>query len=133
MPINTKKDNGEMGRFILKIKDEIFNKDYYLEWSTVTDSPVSFGMELEEFKKYYISEYGEASRHGLEERLERTNRNGSSGYSPYDILEEFFESNRAGDKGESIGKEEILELYCRTGIAKHEASDKKIDCENPPF
>ena len=46
-----------MPRYILKINDG--SKDYYLLWSTVVDAPVTQGMSLREFKKYYQSEYGE--------------------------------------------------------------------------
>jgi hypothetical protein len=40
-----------MGRFICKFEDK--DDVYYLEWSTVVDAPVTFGMSLEEFKEYY--------------------------------------------------------------------------------
>lgn len=54
-----------MGRYILKIKD------HYLEWSTVVDAPVTFGMLLPEFKEYYRDEYGRDGYRELKHRLER--------------------------------------------------------------
>jgi hypothetical protein len=33
--------------------------DYYLEWGKSTDRPISYGMKLEEFQKYYLETYRE--------------------------------------------------------------------------
>lgn len=102
-----------MGTYILKINDEKTNIDYYLEWSTVVDGPISYGMSLEEFKKYYKEEYGNAGMKILEERMERVNKNGCSGRYPDDKLEDFFKFNRAGKNETRLNEEGILDKYCR--------------------
>ena len=43
-----------MGRFIIKLSGE--GRDFYLEWSTVVDVPITSGMSLKEFKKYLTHE-----------------------------------------------------------------------------
>ena len=103
-----------MARYIIKIHDEKFNKDYYLEWSTVTDAPASFGYSSEEFRKYYKEKYGPEAVLLLDERLKRVEKRGVSARAPLDDLEEFLENNRAGENGQQISQEEILEDYCRT-------------------
>lgn len=105
-----------MGRFIMKLHDEKFQKDYYLEWSTVVDAPVTWGMPLEEFKVYYKEEYGNHGCRDLEDRLKRVEEFGISAYYPYDNLESYFGYNRAGKNGKTIGKELILERFCRNHI-----------------
>lgn len=54
-----------MGRLIAKLGN------HYLEWSTVVDAPVTFGMTLEEFREHYREQYGAASMAELEQRLAR--------------------------------------------------------------
>lgn len=60
-----------MPSFIIKVKDEKFNKDYYMEWSTIVDAPVTYGMSLDEFKEYYKEQYGIKGMEGLEDRMTR--------------------------------------------------------------
>lgn len=105
-----------MGRFIIKITDEKFNKDYYMEWSTVVDAPVTYGLDLEEFKEYYKEEYGKSGMNDLNERLERVEKTGSSGIAPFGKLEDLLELNRAGENEETLDKEGILNQYCRERI-----------------
>lgn len=45
-----------MPRYICKLQDG--DTAYYMEWSTVVDAPVTFGMTLEEFMEHYREEYG---------------------------------------------------------------------------
>lgn len=105
-----------MGRYILKITDEVNQQDYYLEWSTIVDAPVTYGMPLDEFAKYYKMEYGDKGMSGFAERMQRVEEKGCSGYYPDDKLEEFFECNRAGDHETQLDKEGILDKYCRNRI-----------------
>ena len=105
-----------MGKFIPKITDDqTKKKDYYMEWSTVVDAPTTYGLELEEFNKYYKSQYGESGMRDLPERMERVEKTGSSGRPPYDDLDGFFNFNRAGEN-ESIDKEGILDRCCRERV-----------------
>jgi hypothetical protein len=102
-----------MPRFIIKLHDEKFNKDYYLEWSTVCDAPITYGCSLEEFEEYYRAEYGRVGYSDLEERLKRVEEKGISAHPPYDDLQSLFEYNRAGDGETHLDKEGLLEKYCR--------------------
>jgi hypothetical protein len=94
-----------MGRFIIKIKD------MYLEYSSITDSPVTFGMVLDEFKKYYKTVYGATEMHELEIRLKRVDEQGTSGYYKT-TLEDFLAGNRAGPNESTLTTEEIYKAYC---------------------
>lgn len=101
-----------MPRYIMKLKDDKSGNDYYLEWSTVVDAPVTPGMLLEEFKEYYKEEYGNNGMEILKARLERVEEKGISAHPPFDVLEEYFESNRAGEKESTLNKKQIIEKYC---------------------
>lgn len=107
-----------MGRFIMKLHDDKENKDYYLEWSTVVDAPVTYGMSLEEFKQHYIEAYGSQEMKNLEERLARVEEKSISAHHPYDRLNSYFEFNRAGKKGGTLSKEGLLKNYCRSHNAQ---------------
>lgn len=102
-----------MANFVMKLADEKENKDYYLMWSTIVDAPVTYGMELDEFKTFYRDKYGESEYRELEERLKRVEKNGISGHPPYDNFQDFFNYNRAGDNETLLDKEGVLEKYCR--------------------
>lgn len=102
-----------MGRYIIRITDDTDKKDYFLEWSTIVDAPVTYGMSLEEFEQYYRHEYGESGMRELPGRLERVKENGTSAYPPFNKLDDTlreYDLNR-----EKVGdqKEYILENFCR--------------------
>jgi len=103
-----------MGRFIIKLSGE--GRDFYLEWSTVVDVPITSGMSLKEFKKYYRKEYGSEGMRELPERLRRVESTGCS--APHTTLDNFLSCNRAGDNEEEISKEEIFKKYCLERQAK---------------
>lgn len=94
-----------MGRFIVKLED------YYLEWSTIVDAPVTFGMSLEQFKEYYQGEYGRSSMVDLERRLERAEKFGTSSLND-SRTDELIAGNRAGPNETSLTVEEIVKAYC---------------------
>jgi hypothetical protein len=100
-----------MGRFICKFDDG--PTAYYLEWSTVVDAPVTFGMSLDEFKAYYRDEYGrQGMDFGFEERMKRVEEKGTS--SQLDsCVDDVISGNRAGKDETCLSKEQIIEWYCR--------------------
>lgn len=100
-----------MPRYIVKFQDKQNNKDYYLEWSTIVDAPVTYGMSLTEFKEYYKIKYGLEGLKDLPERLQRVETNGTSAHN-YD-LDELIADNRAGKDETELSMEEIVEDYCR--------------------
>lgn len=95
-----------MARFIVKIDGK------YLEWSTVVDAPVTYGMTREEFEAYYRFNYGESWMEHLPERMARVEANGTSSFNCTSI-EDVIAGNRAGDGEQELTLEQIAEKYCR--------------------
>lgn len=93
-----------MGRGIVKIKD------HYLEWSTIVDAPVTFGMSLAELEEHIRYEYGRSGLRDLPERLARVEQYGTSfiGTSVEDVLR----GNRAGPDEQALTADEIYQAYC---------------------
>lgn len=91
-----------MPRFIIKITDKSTLKDYYLDYSTIVDAPVTYGMDLITFKEYYLQEYGEEEYKRLDERLQRVEKNGISGHYPFNDLSEVLVQS----------EKKILKKYC---------------------
>ena len=101
-----------MGRFIVKLMDGA--KPYYLEWSTVIDAPVTYGMSLREFREYYRARYGSSGMEALEKRMERVHEKGTSAMiyeSAEDVVGGY---NRAGDGETCLTVEQVIAHYCRT-------------------
>lgn len=82
-----------MARFIARLDD------MYFEWSTIVDAPVTYGMTREEFKEYYLEEYGRSSLLEFEQRMLRVDAKGTSSHI-HASAEETVYVNRAG-KGET--------------------------------
>jgi len=98
-----------MPRFICKVSED--DQVWYLEWSTVVDAPVTYGMPLEEFKEYYRDEYGRSSLDELEKRLERVEIKGTSSMMD-GSAEELMDWNRAGKDGSSLSRQQLIDVYC---------------------
>lgn len=94
-----------MPRYIVKINNQ------YLEWSTVVDAPVTFGMSLDEFKEYYRDEYGESGMNGLGKRLKRVEEKGVSSHLD-NSLDSLLSFNRAGPKETHLPLRLIEEAFC---------------------
>ena len=100
-----------MGRSIVKIRDR--DQDWYLEWSSVVDAPVTYGMTLDELKAHTKEQYGQQGLDVLPERLARVEATGTSSMMGDRSVEEFIRGNRAG-KGETcLTLAQIGEMYCR--------------------
>jgi hypothetical protein len=93
-----------MPNYIVKIKDK------YFKWSTIVDAPITYGEDLETFKKYYIEKEIERIKQDLEERLSRVEKQGTSCLYALTI-EALVESNRAGDNESKLSIDEIYEKY----------------------
>lgn len=92
-----------MPRFIVRIKG------YYLDWSTIVDAPVTFGMPLNEFREYHRAEY--SSQHSaFDERLARVAATGASAKNS--TLEDLLVCNRAGPGEDELTLDEIYTAYC---------------------
>lgn len=101
-----------MPRYIVKLTNPKDGRDYYLEWSTITDSPVTYGMSREEFEQHYREEYGiSAMRTEWPERMARVDEKGTSSLL-YISVEDLVSHNRAGPDETPLSVEGILGRYC---------------------
>jgi hypothetical protein len=99
-----------MGRYIIKLKRG--DRAWYLEWSSIVDAPVTYGMSLEEFKSYYEHEHGRLEAgHNLESRLQRVEAKGTSSFM-HDNAEDVMCANRTGDHEARLTVDEIIDKYC---------------------
>lgn len=105
-----------MPRYIIKLDTP--HGPRYMEWSTVVDAPVTYGVPLERFKAYYRERYGTEGMKELPERLERVERTGTS--DMIGTLDGLISCNRAGDKEEELTMEQIIERYCPAQIDEQE-------------
>lgn len=96
-----------MSEYILKFINE--ETDYYLVWSTVTDSPISYGTTKEEFIEYVQDNLGHGGMEMLLTAMEIADRRGISdeGMS----VDKLIEYNAAGKNEEFLTKEEIIEYW----------------------
>ena len=100
-----------MGTYIVKIPCD--GIDYYLEWSSIVDAPVTYGMTLDEFMSYYKSEYGNNGLRGLDKRMKRVNETGTSDTVSRRPLNEWIRGNRAGDNEAELTLDQIANEYIR--------------------
>lgn len=104
-----------MGRYIAK-----FN-GHYCEWSTVTDSPVTYLMPLDEFRSYYLGAYGTEGMRHLDERMARVEVKGCSsmvGDTPATLAQ----FNRAGPNETTL---DAAGLWREYGTEAREREHKK--------
>lgn len=86
--------------------------DYYLEYSTISDAPLTFGMKLDEFKEYYQCEYGRNGMDGLQRRLDRLEERAGTTSVLNTSMAETIRNNRAGPNEENLTIDEIYRAYC---------------------
>lgn len=103
-----------MGRAIIKLNDG--KRDWYLEWSTVVDAPVSYGMNRVEAMDYLTSRGGlfcpPSTREQAEASLQRADKTGTSWFNVPRNVEETIACNRAGPNETELTREEIIKTYC---------------------
>lgn len=89
-----------MPRFIVKLGD-----GFLLEWSTVVDAPLHFGLRVDAFRRYYQAEHGEPVD---EARIERALASGTSSRGG-DSAEGY---NRAGPGETELTPEQLVDVWC---------------------
>lgn len=94
-----------MPKFIVKLHD------YYMEYSTVVDSPTTFGMKRAEFEDYYRKQYGESVMRELPARMERVDAKGTSALTDKNIFDTMG-FNRAGPRERRLSIKQIYESHC---------------------
>lgn len=98
-----------MPRYIVKLHDDRDNTDYYCEWSTIVDAPVTPMLSREEFEKYYKAEYGENGFRDWRYRMSRVANYGTSAYRY--TAAELIEVNKAGDDEKTLTLYELIDQY----------------------
>lgn len=106
-----------MGKYIVKLPCD--GIDYYMEWSTVVDAPVTFGMTRKEFEEYYREEYGESGVRELPTRMDRADATGTSGRL-HKSAEDAIRWNRAGKDETRLTLDQIVDHYIRRRPADDE-------------
>ena len=105
-----------MGRYIVKL--DTSEGPRYLDYSTVVDAPVSYGLTREEFVEHYHEERRrrleqelEAEMADLPRRLDQADEVGSTSMF-YKSAQEALLCNRAGKNWTCMTIEQIVEHYC---------------------
>ena len=102
-----------MPRYIIRLHDDQDGQDYLLEWSTIVDAPITYGLSWEEFQEHYREEYGRRSfEMELPERMARVDATGTSSRL-HDSVDAVISFNHAGPNETCLSKEQIIERYCR--------------------
>ncbi len=116
-----------MPRYICKFEDG--DKNYYMEWSTVVDAPVTWGLSLEEFEDHYRQKYGDEGMRYLPNRMERVEAKGTSS-ELHDSLEDLIGGyNRAGKNETFLTLEQIVDSFCRNRDEDKIPEGKKLEFE----
>jgi hypothetical protein len=100
-----------MPTYICKVKAA--GRDYYFEFSTVVDAPVTLGMTRKEFEKHYREEYGNhAFESGeFQNRMKRVEAKGTSSRL-HVSAEEVLSANRAGKDETCLTIAQLIDAYC---------------------
>lgn len=99
-----------MPRFNMRIKDK------YFCWSTIVDAPITHGMTVEEYRKWYIFEYGNIAydEQKFNNMISALDKNASvygNGIVESETIEDAILCNRAGENEAWITADEIYERY----------------------
>lgn len=94
-----------MPKYIVKLSDK------YLEYSTICDAPVTFGMSRDEMRAYLIERYGTAEEAETDRRLDRCDAIGTSSMMDTSA-EDALSYNRAGPCEVTLTVDEIKTAYC---------------------
>jgi hypothetical protein len=89
-----------MPRFLLKLPHPIRP---YLEWSTISDAPITSGMSLDGLHEYVRHEYGREGLRGLDDRV-RT----ADARDPRELVA----FNRAGSGETCLTMEQVVAFWC---------------------
>lgn len=99
-----------MPRYIVKLSEG--EQSWYMEWSTVVDAPITYGMSLDQFKKFYQEQYGRRGMGELDERLERVEAKGTSSHG-HTSAEDTIDWNRAGENETCLSVQQIVDFWCK--------------------
>jgi len=116
-----------MPRYLIKMEKD--GEQRYLEWSTIVDAPVTYGMTYDELLEYYRDEYGAHSMDDLvgeRGRMSRVMEKGTSEHMAESVEQTIF-PNRAGDDESELTYDEIWEKYVAGRPADGDEDDEDED------
>lgn len=101
-----------MGRCVIQLDGK------FMEWTSVSDGPVSPLLTEVQFRRYWREEYGRSRWHELAEVLMAVKARGTSarGYT----VDEIIKSNRAGKNDTKLTKKQIINGYTPSSDAELE-------------
>lgn len=94
-----------MGRFL------VHHDGLFLEWSTVVDAPVTYGMTPEETRAYVLQRYGDEGAATVDSRMARAVERGTSCISPPYTFADVVAGNRAGPDETELSKADLIRTY----------------------
>lgn len=112
-----------MGKCIFKLVDDD-KREWFLEWSTIVDAPVTYGMSLDALREYVKDKYGSEGLAELPERLARVEQRGHSfhGDSEGEDVIGLIAINRAGLNETMLTYRQMVDVYChrKPAVRGHE-------------
>jgi hypothetical protein len=99
--------------YIIKLIDG--EQELYMEYSTITDAPVTDLVPLAQFKQCYEWKHGKKD---FAQRMQRVEEKGISSIN-YNSAEELLKNNRAGEGGKNISIREIIKRYSYNDFEKN--------------
>lgn len=88
-----------------------YNDGLFIEWSTVVDAPVTFGMTEAELRDHIGRRYGEEGLEVADARIERAKRLGTSWIGRDENFDELVSYNRAGPNETCLSKDQLVRIY----------------------
>lgn len=106
-----------MPRYAVRVEDR--GREFWLEWSTVVDAPITYGMSRDEYREYVRDERGR-------EGLERLDLRLATDWLP-PLLADEYSGNRAGLNGSWLTLAQLVDHYC------HGRPDEDQPDPDPPM
>lgn len=88
-----------------------YHDGLFLEWSSVVDAPVTFGMTEAELRKHIAEHYGTEGLRVADSRIERAKRVGTSYLDNNESFDDLVSFNRAGPNETQLTKEQLIRIY----------------------
>ena len=92
--------NERMSRITVKMGE------FYIEYSTIQDAPVEYGLKLEDYRKWYAEEYGRSGSSNFCIDVMRADRGGEL------LARDVIRNNCSGDKGGKLTYDKFYRAYC---------------------
>jgi hypothetical protein len=100
-----------MGNGIVRLERD--GQEWFLEWSTIVDAPVTYGMDKAELRAYVKEKYGTDGLEHLDPRINRARAHGHSFMDdPSETAADYIVPNRAGPGETELSLDELIDAYC---------------------